>query len=390
MNSSPSTLSAGSASSSGLKPWDNVLMANTIALGARNLGRAWPNPSVGAILVRETSDGPVILSRGITSAGGRPHAERVAFAAAGEAARGSTLYVSLEPCSHYGRTPPCVDAIIEAGVTRVVAALEDPDPRVAGSGYARLREAGIMLETSVMAAEAYRGHRGHITRVTKARPAVTIKIAMTADGYAAGPSGAPRLKITGPAMDAQMHLMRAHFDAIMVGVGTVIADDPRLDVRLPGLADRSPLRIVIDSNLKLAGHPLRMLETVKVTPVWIIAGEQADPDAERKLVEAGAQVLRVAVSANGKVDLGAALAALATHGLTHVLCEGGPALAEALAQHDLVDEVMRITGISALIDGQQGYPAFGPALGAYLAGDWICYERAKYGSDMLERFERRA
>lgn len=369
---------------------DHALMSLALALGARNRGRAWPNPSVGAIVVRETGEGPVTLARGITSPGGRPHAERIALDAAGEGARGATLYVSLEPCSHHGRTPPCADSIINSGITRVVTALEDPDPRVAGSGHARLAAAGIRLDTGLQAEAARRAHRGHIMRVTQGRPAVTVKLAMTADGFAAGPPGAPRLKITGATMDAQVHLMRAHADAIMAGAGTVLADDPRLDVRLPGMADRSPVRIVVDTHLRLAGRALRILETVRTAPVWVLAGETADAAAERKLVAAGAEVMRVPLASDGRVDLAQALTMLAARGLTHILCEGGPVLAEALAQRGLVDEVVRLTGTHTLGAGQHGIPAFGPAIGAYLAGEWTCYDSAQHGMDVLERFERRA
>src|SRR5918997_3947425 len=211
---------------------DARFMRLALSVGARHLGRTWANPSVGAVLVDQERG--TVLAQRATGEGGRPHAERVALDAAGPAARGATLYVTLEPCSHHGRTPPCADAIVAAGIARVVGALDDPDPRVAGLGYARLRAAGIAVTVGVGAPEAARAHRGHVLRGTEGRPALTLKLAQTADGFAARRSG-PRLLITGERANARVHLLRAHADAVMVGVETVNADDPLLTVRLPGL-----------------------------------------------------------------------------------------------------------------------------------------------------------
>ncbi|MFZ0115020.1 MAG: bifunctional diaminohydroxyphosphoribosylaminopyrimidine deaminase/5-amino-6-(5-phosphoribosylamino)uracil reductase RibD, partial [Xanthobacteraceae bacterium] len=227
---------------------DVRFMAQALALGRRGLGRTWPNPAVGAVIVR--SDAPIIVGRGNTEAGGRPHAETQALARAGAAAAGATLYVSLEPCSHHGKTPPCADAIVMAGIARVVSALEDPNPEVAGRGHARLRAAGIAVEVGVGAAEACRVHAGHIRRVHDHRPHVTLKLAVSADGKA-GLSGRRPAVISGEAVRAQVHLMRAVNDAILVGIGTVIADDPLLTCRLPGMAGRSPVRVVLDRSLRL-------------------------------------------------------------------------------------------------------------------------------------------
>lgn len=225
--------------------FDEAFMAAAIALGRRELGATAPNPSVGALVVR---DG-VIVGRGWTRAGGRPHAETEALRDAGEQARGATLYVSLEPCSHHGVTPPCAIAIVAAGVAQVVSALDDPDPRVAGRGHALLREAGIAVTTGVLSEAALRANLGHILRVTEGRPMVTLKLAETADGFAADAVGRPRLMITGPAAGNVVQNMRATHDAIMIGSGTAHADDPRLDVRLPGLAGRRPLRVVLDTRI---------------------------------------------------------------------------------------------------------------------------------------------
>ena len=194
-------------------------------------------------------DGAVV-GRGATAPGGRPHAERIAIAQAGEAARGATLYVTLEPCSHFGVSPPCADAIVEAGVARVVSAMEDPNPLVAGQGHARLRAAGIAVSVGAGAAQARRDHLGHILRVTAGRPCVTLKLAETADGFASGGANDARLRITGPIADLRVQIMRSTHEAIMVGVETALADDPALTVRLPGV-DRKPLRVVLDTHLRL-------------------------------------------------------------------------------------------------------------------------------------------
>jgi diaminohydroxyphosphoribosylaminopyrimidine deaminase/5-amino-6-(5-phosphoribosylamino)uracil reductase len=337
---------------------DERCMRLALALGERNLGLTWPNPSVGAVIVGMVGGGPGIIAQGATQAGGRPHAERIALAAAGERARGATLYVSLEPCAHYGRTAPCADAVIQAGITRVVSAMEDPDPRVAGIGHDRLREAGIDVVVGCLSREARRAHHGHVARVTKGRPAVTVKLARTTEGFAGSRNG-PRLMITGEAANARIHLMRAHADAVVVGVGTVLADDPLLTVRLPGLESRSPVRIVIDSQLRT---PLtsRLVTGARETPTWIVTTAGAPAEAEKKLVERGAEVLRVAADQSGRVALSDALQLLGSRGLTRIFCEGGPGLADALARADLIDNLVLVTGRSAR--GQGDVPALGPAL----------------------------
>ncbi|HZH12519.1 MAG TPA: bifunctional diaminohydroxyphosphoribosylaminopyrimidine deaminase/5-amino-6-(5-phosphoribosylamino)uracil reductase RibD [Microvirga sp.] len=337
---------------------DERFMRLAIALGERNLGLTWPNPSVGSVVVDESGDAPVVVAQGATQPGGRPHAERVALAAAGARARGATLYVSLEPCSHHGKTPPCAEAVVEAGIARVVSAIEDPDQRVAGLGHERLRAAGIEVITGCLEPLARRAHRGHMTRVIKGRPAVTVKLARTTEGLAGSRQG-PRLMITGEIANAKVHLMRAHADAIMVGVGTVIADDPILNVRLPGLESRSPIRIVVDTHLRT---PLtsRVVTGAREIPTWIVTTVQAPVEAERALVTQGVEVLRVSADEAGRVSLPEALQLLGTRGLTRVFCEGGPGLADSLAQADLIDELILITGRSAR--GQGDIPALGLAL----------------------------
>src|SRR6201987_2258696 len=221
---------------------DARFMALGLALGRRGLGNTWPNPAVGAVIVRNESEGPVVVGRAWTQPGGRPHAEIEALRRAGAAARGATMYVTLEPCSHYGKSPPCADAIVAAGIARVVAALEDPNPEVAGAGHARLRAAGIAVEVGLGSQEARRAHAGHIRRIRDGRPHVTLKLAVSADGKA-GAAGRRPAAITGEAARARVHRMRAMNDAILIGIGTARADDPQLTCRLPGLEARSPVRV---------------------------------------------------------------------------------------------------------------------------------------------------
>src|ERR1700684_3073811 len=214
-------------------------MEAALNLGSRSLGLAAPNPAVGAILVKDRA----IVGRGVTAPGGRAHAERIAIDQARAAARGATLYVTLEPCSHFGVSPPCVDAVIAAGVARVVSAMEDPNPLVGGQGHARLRAAGIAVTVGPGEAQARRDHLGHILRVTAGRPCVTLKLAETADGFASAGSNALRLRITGAIAEPTVQIMHSPNEAIMVGVEPALADDPALTVRRPGL-DRKPLRVV--------------------------------------------------------------------------------------------------------------------------------------------------
>src|SRR5262245_29439858 len=226
---------------------DPRFMAAALAIGRRGYGLCAPNPSVGALIVKDGA----ILARGWTKPGGRPHAETEALRDAGAGAKGATLYVTLEPCSHHGHTPPCTDAIVAAGIGRVVYAIDDPDPRAKGSAARILGGAGIGVTTGVLAGEAKRAHLGHILCVTEKRPMVSLKLALTADSYAARQGAGPRLKITGATANGLVHVMRAMHDAILIGIGTALADDPLLTVRLPGVEDRKPLRIVLDSDLRL-------------------------------------------------------------------------------------------------------------------------------------------
>jgi diaminohydroxyphosphoribosylaminopyrimidine deaminase/5-amino-6-(5-phosphoribosylamino)uracil reductase len=362
---------------------DADFMAAALALGRRALGRAPPNPAVGAVVVR---DG-VIVGRGWTRDGGRPHAETEALDDAGQAARGATLYVGLEPCSHYGKTPPCADAIIAAGIARVVSALEDPDPRVAGRGHARLRAAGIEVATGIGAEEARRANLGHILRVTEGRPMVTLKLAETADGFAAGGEHDRRLAITGPAANARVHVMRAMHDAIMVGIGTARADDPLMTVRLPGMEDRKPLRVVLDYRLELSPRS-RLATTARDYPILIIAAEDAPLEAERALAGAGIEVARIPAHESARLELRIALAVLAQRGITRVFSEGGPRVAKELIGAGLADEVVIFTAPKPF--GTKGVPVLAPAARRKLeeSAHYTLADDAFAGPDRLRRYLR--
>ncbi|MQX35049.1 bifunctional diaminohydroxyphosphoribosylaminopyrimidine deaminase/5-amino-6-(5-phosphoribosylamino)uracil reductase RibD [Roseospira navarrensis] len=312
-------------------------MTAALALAGRGLGRVWPNPAVGCVLAR---DGRVV-GRGWTRPGGRPHAETEALRRAGETARGATAYVTLEPCSHHGKTPPCADALIAAGVARVVAALRDPDPRVSGRGLARLADAGVTVETlppdHPAAQRAAEINAGFLLRVTQGRPLVTVKAAATLDGRIATASGESRW-ITGPAARARGHRLRAEHDAIAVGIGTVRADDPLLDCRLPGLEDRSPVRVVFDSRLALSPDS-RLAGRTDRAPVWVLCTEPASADRRAALESRGVRVLPVTADGDGRVEIGAALAALGSAGITRLLVEGGGQLIGALLAARRVDRL---------------------------------------------------
>ena len=316
---------------------DARLMAAALAVGRQGQGRTAPNPPVGALIVRDGPSGPVIVGLGRTRDGGRPHAERVALDQAGSAARGATAYVTLEPCSHFGQTPPCADALVAAGVARVVVGAADPNPLVAGGGAATLRAHGIAVTFAVREAEAMRDLAGHISRMTKGRPHVALKLALSADG-AIGRRGEGQLSITGASARTRAHILRAESDAIAVGVGTVCADDPSLTCRLPGMAEASPRRVIFDTEARTP-PTARMLSELDRAPVTLCVGEGADARRLGALETAGAELLVLPRGAGGRVDLHAALEHLSQRGIATVLVEGGAALADALLEGDLVDAV---------------------------------------------------
>ena len=364
---------------------DARFMALALALGRRGLGQTRPNPSVGAVVVRHAADGPIVVGRGWTQAGGRPHAETEALGRAGAAAAGATLYVTLEPCSHHGKTPPCADAIIAAGIARVVSALEDPNPEVAGQGHARLRAAGIAVDIGVSAAEACRVHAGHIRRVRDGRPHVLLKLAVSADEKA-GLAGRRPADITGRAARQRAHMLRATSDVILIGIGTALADNPLLTCRLPGMAGRSPVRVVLDRGLRI---PLasRLVATARTTPVWIVGSAAAPRDREDALRAEGAEILRVD-EAGDRLELAGVLRALAGRGITRLMVEGGPIVAAAFVAADLVDEVAlfrRTQNIGADgIDALEGLPLAAVTRSPRLRSCGI----ETVGDDTLEMFER--
>lgn len=322
---------------------DARLMAAALRLARRGLGLARPNPSVGCLIVRPTSDGPVIIGRGVTSNGGRPHAEANALAEAGKGACGASAYVTLEPCSHLGRAAPCSEALIKAGIARVVCALEDPDPRIAGRGFAKLSAAGIIIRRDVLRDEAMALHRGHLARIRFGRPHVTLKLALSRDGKL-GLSG-QRITITNEASNRYVHRLRAQSDAIAIGITTALSDDPLLNVRLPGLKHRSPARVVFDSDLRLPLNA-RLLRDATSNPVHILAKLDVDPDRQKRLIDKGATIhlLPTPWLAGRGVQLEIALRELGKIGITSLLLEGGLQLAKAFFARDLVDEVILLTG----------------------------------------------
>lgn len=360
---------------------DLRFMALALTLGRRGLGNAWPNPAVGAVVVRP--DG-VIAGRGWTQPGGRPHAETEALRRAGEAAQGATLYVTLEPCSHHGKTSPCADAIIAAGIRRVVSAMEDPNPDVAGEGHARLRANGVAVEIGLGADEARRAHAGHICRIRDGRPHVTLKLAVSADEKA-GLAGRRPAAITGEAARDRVHMMRAINDAVLTGIGTVLSDDPLLTCRLPGMEQLSPVRVVLDSQLRL---PLlgRLVRTARQFPLWVVADETAPAVHEAELRNMAIEVLRV--SGDGRPNLGATLTALAERGITRVMVEAGPILAAAFVTADLVDEIALFRAPHELGAGAIDALHAMPLDILTTSPDFVVDESERIGEDILETFRR--
>ena len=358
---------------------DLRFMTLALALGRRGLGRTWPNPAVGAVVVKHGK----IVGRGWTQPGGRPHAEIEALRRAGAMARGATLYVTLEPCSHHGKSPPCADAVIAAGIARVGSAMEDPNPEVAGRGHARLRTAGITVDVGIQAATARRDHAGHIRRMRDGRPHVTLKLAISADGKVAGQGGRP-IAITGEAVRNRVHLMRAHSDALMTGIGTALADDPVLTCRLPGMMKMSPVRALLDTKLRLPQRS-RLFATARDTPLWIVAGEDAPAAAEEAARAHGAQVVRT-LEKNGRLDLHAVLNLLAARGITRLMVEPGPTLASGLIEADLIDEAVFFH--SPMVIGDGGLPSLEPHTVRLFDERLKRVSSEPVGPDRQESFER--
>ncbi len=313
-------------------------MRAALSLGRRALGRTSSNPPVGCVLVQGEGAAAHIVGRGWTADGGRPHAETEALRAAGGRARGATAYVTLEPCSHHGVTPPCALALIDAGVKRVVTAIADPDSRVAGRGHDMLREAGVEVIVGVLEREARRALAGYLSRRLRGRPSVILKLAVSADDKIAPAGGGQPNSITGDLARRRGHLIRARSDAILVGKGTALADNPSLTCRLPGLQDRSPVRVVVDARLEIdPGSAL--VRTARQVPVWVYAGPDRDPEQSEALIASGAEIFETDLDGNGSVDLVAVLRDMADRGINTLMVEGGATLAASLLKLDCVDEV---------------------------------------------------
>ncbi len=356
-------------------------MDAALALARRGLGTTWPNPSVGCVLVKNGR----VVGRGFTAPRGRPHAETLALAQAGGAARGATAYVTLEPCSHWGKTPPCAEALIAAGLARVVTGARDPDPRVNGAGLAKLARAGIAVTEGVRRQEAAKVLAGFASRVMRGRPYVTLKLASTLDGRIATNSGESRW-ITGDAARRTSHALRGRHDAVMVGAGTVASDDPDLTCRIEGFRSIPIVRVVVDSHLRTS-LTARVIATARESPTWMITRRDADPARVQAFEAAGATVLPTAAGPAG-VDAVAALAELGRAGITLLLVEGGAQLAASLLRDDLID---RIAWFHApAIIGGDGWPAV-QCLGVErLAGAPRFRRRSSrvLDGDMLSMFEK--
>ena len=318
------------------------------------LGQTWPNPAVGAVVTNEASG--VILGVGSTAPGGRPHAEVVALRMAGAAARGATMFVTMEPCCHYGKSPPCVEAIAAAGIKRVIFAVEDPNPLMAGKGLDALRAHGVEVRRAADTAEAHWVSLGHILRMRENRPLVQLKLAVGSDERVPRGGGKP-VFVTDKVAQARTHLMRARADAILVGSGTVKADNPSLTCRLPGLGWRSPVRVVLSRRADLS-HESKLARTAAAHPVWVLHGVDAPADNIARLRSIGVECLSCALTPDGRLAPGSILQVLSERGITRLMVEGGPAVARAFLDAGYVDELALFRG--ARPAGAEGLPPFPP------------------------------
>ncbi len=356
-------------------------MRAALAMARRGLGTTWPNPSVGCVIVKHGR----VVGRAVTAPGGRPHAEPLALAMAGEQARGATAYVTLEPCCHWGRTPPCTDALIAAGIARVVIACVDPDKRVDRQGIAQLRQAGIAVEEGLLADEARETLAGFIQRTTMGRPLVTLKLATTLDGRIATHGGESQW-ITGSPARRIGHALRGQNDAVMVGVGTVLADNPELTCRIPGFRATPVVRIVADSHLRT---PLTasLVRTAAQTPTWFMIRDGTDPDRKRAVVACGATLIPLAGASSG-VDLTQGMHALGEAGITRLLVEGGGQVAAALLRANLVDRIAWFHAPAVMGgDGWPGVQAFGVEKLAQMPR-FTRHRVSLLGDDMLSEYTR--
>lgn len=370
---------------------DRRFMGEAIRVSRTHTGLTDTNPSVGCVIV----NGGEIVGSAVTAIGGRPHAETQAIAIAGDKTRGATAYVTLEPCAHWGRTPPCANALVDAGIARVVVAVTDPDPRVAGQGLNILSDAGITVETGLMEEEGRRALAGYLMRQTSGRPYVTLKLAVSADGML-GRRG-EEIAITGAEVREEVHHLRAENDAILVGIGTVLSDDPELTVRIPGLEDRSPVRIVLDRDRRFP-ETSRLAATADRVPVVVAnirdtateMGHGAPHDASCRCghhdhsdeVEARlAPITHLDAS-----TLSALLKTLATRGMSTLLVEGGATVASAFLAQNLVDRILLY--VSDTVVGDGGLES--PLTPSDIPAEYILVDSAPVGSDRRYEYERSA
>ena len=356
-------------------------MRHALRLAERGLGRVMPNPAVGCVIV--ASDGRIV-GRGRTADGGRPHAETVALEQAGRAARGATVYATLEPCAHHGVTPPCSDALIEAGVSRVVVALDDPDPRVSGKGLSRLREAKVDVSVGLLADQAARLNAGYLLRLHEKRPLVTLKTAQSIDGKTATSSGESKW-ITGEEARRFGHLLRARHDAVLIGIETALTDDPDLTCRVGGLESASPMRVVLDSRLRMSEWS-KLARSAREIPTIIYSVAPPAPALEACDVE----IVTVARDARGRVDVASVLNDLAGRGVTRLLVEGGASVHATFLDRGYADRLEIFRAPVLLGDGGHSAIDALAALTLDEAQRFVCVGRQTLGPDVLESFEARA
>ena len=321
---------------------DDQLMDLALRLGRRGAGLTAENPAVGCVIVRTLDGRQKIVGRGWTQAGGRPHAERMALAEAGKLAREATVYVTLEPCSHTGKSSPCADALIEAGIAKVVCAHPDPDTRVAGRGFEKLRNAGIAVEVGLLQQTAHKDLAGFFSRTVRKRPWVQVKMAFSPDGKI-GIKGQGNFPVTGALAKSRTYALRAQANAILVGADTVLVDDPSLTVRLPGLESRSPVRVVIDSKGRVPTSA-QLAQSAKDVPVWIVTTDKMPSEHQTELEGLGCKVIMVTSKHDGHVSLPEALTALAAQGINVLFAECGAALGAEMISAGLVDEFFLYQG----------------------------------------------
>ena len=360
---------------------DVVHMRHALRLARRSLGETAPNPAVGCVIV--SAEGYVV-GRGRTARGGRPHAEAIALAHAGNAARGGAAFISLEPCAHHGQTPPCAEALVKAGLARVVVAVEDPDPRVSGRGLEILREAGVAVTSGTLSEEASTLNLGFFRKVLDHRPMVTLKLAQTLDGKTASASGDSKW-ITGEEARRVGHLLRAQHDAVLVGIETALADDPLLNCRISGLEDRSPVRVVLDSRLRLPEES-QLARTARDIPTLLYCSGGTSPD----LKACGIEIVTVQKDARGRPDIAAVLHDLAERGMTRLLVEGGAGVHAAFLDRGMVDRIEAF--VSAMVLGEGGHSGVGALAALTLdeAPRFRAVDRQTLGQDLLVSFRATA